>query len=370
MKLGMFMMPLHPPGRNAWETLAEDRAAVLLADRLGFDEAFVGEHVTDLAENVTSSMMFLASLAHETRRIKLGTGTINMPNSHPANVAAQAAMLDHMLQGRFIMGISPGGLMSDAEVFGNFQKDRNAIFLESINMVLDIWKGKPPYDLHGEYFSVSTARTMMPEIGQGAILKPFQAPHPPIVVTAVAPHSKGVTEAAKRGWTPISANFLLPKWVASHWPRYVEGCEAVGNTARTEDWRVAKCIFVADDEATAQRYGKSPEGPYHFYFKQLLRKLVTGGRSNLFKEDQNAPDDGITAESVTDRLVLAGTVDSVVEQLLAFREETGDFGTLLYACMDWKDKALGQRSMQLLAEQVMPRLNQAIAAGAPIRRAA
>jgi hypothetical protein len=238
MKLGMFMMPLHPPGRNAWETLAEDRAAVLLADRLGFDEAFVGEHVTDLAENVTSSMMFLASLAHETRRIKLGTGTINMPNSHPANVAAQAAMLDHMLQGRFIMGISPGGLMSDAEVFGNFQKDRNAIFLESINMVLDIWKGKPPYDLHGEYFSVSTARTMMPEIGQGAILKPFQAPHPPIVVTAVAPHSKGVTEAAKRGWTPISANFLLPKWVASHWPRYVEGCEAVGNTARTEDWRL------------------------------------------------------------------------------------------------------------------------------------
>ena len=70
------------------------------------------------------------------------------------------------------------------------------------------------------------------------------------------------------------------------------------------------------------------------------------------------------------RLVIAGTVDSVVEQLLAFREETGDFGTLLYACMDWQDKALGQRSMQLLAEQVMPRLNQAIDASAPMRRAA
>jgi alkanesulfonate monooxygenase SsuD/methylene tetrahydromethanopterin reductase-like flavin-dependent oxidoreductase (luciferase family) len=356
MKLGMFMMPLHPPGRSPAETLAEDREAVLLADRLGYEEAFVGEHVTDLAENVTSSMMFLASLAHETKRIKLGTGTINMPNAHPANVAAQAAMLDHMLKGRFIMGISPGGLMSDAEVFGNYQKDRNAIFLEAINMVLDIWKGEPPYDLHGEYFHISTAKTMMPDIGQGAILKPLQRPHPPIVVTAVAPFSKGVTEAAKRGWTPISANFLLPKWVASHWPKYVEGCEAVGAKASPADWRVAKCVFVADDEATAQRYGKTAEGPYHFYFKQLMRKLVSGGRSNLFKDDSNAPDDSITPESVTDRLVIAGTVPSVIDQLRAFRDEIGDFGTLLYASMDWKDSALGRRSMQLLAEQVMPRL--------------
>ena len=83
MKLGMFMMPLHPPSRQPWETLAEDREAILLADRLGFAEAFVGEHVTDLAENVTSCLMFLASLAHETKSIVLGSGTINMPNTPP-----------------------------------------------------------------------------------------------------------------------------------------------------------------------------------------------------------------------------------------------------------------------------------------------
>jgi alkanesulfonate monooxygenase SsuD/methylene tetrahydromethanopterin reductase-like flavin-dependent oxidoreductase (luciferase family) len=124
MKYSTFMMPLHPPGRNVTESLQEDREAVLLADRLGFSEAYVGEHVTDAAETVTSSMMFLASLASETKNIKLGTGTINLPNSHPAAVAAQAAMLDHLLKGRFIMGISPGGLMSDVEVFGNLGKDR------------------------------------------------------------------------------------------------------------------------------------------------------------------------------------------------------------------------------------------------------
>ncbi len=361
MKLGMFMMPVHPPARPPWQTLAEDRAAILLAEKLGYCEAFVGEHVTDLAENVTSCLMFLASLADKTKKIVLGSGTVNMPNSHPATIAAQVAMLDHMLRGRFIMGISPGGLMSDAEVFGNYKKDRNEIFVEAIDMVLAIWAGSAPYDLSGKYFNVTTAQTMIPEIGQGSIIKPYQTPHPPIVITAVAPHSKGVTAAAERGWTPISANFLLPEWVATHWPRYVEGRKNAGAVAAPAEWRVAKSIFVADDAATAKRYGHGSEGPYHFYFKQLVRKLVGfGGRSNLFKLDQSEPDANITPDAVTQRLVIAGTVDSVVDQLLRFRETVGDFGTLLYACHDWVDPALGKRSMQLMAEQVMPRLNAAI----------
>jgi alkanesulfonate monooxygenase SsuD/methylene tetrahydromethanopterin reductase-like flavin-dependent oxidoreductase (luciferase family) len=357
MKLGTFMMPLHPPKRQPFETYAEDREAILLADRLGYVEALVGEHVTDLAENVTSCCMFLASLAHDTKNIVLGTGTVNMPNSHPAAIAAQVAMLDHLLKGRFIFGISPGGLMSDAEVFGNFKKDRNAIFLESINMVLDIWAKDAPYDLKGSFFEVSTRNTQIPEIGQGAIIKPYQKPHPPIVVTAVAPHSKGVTEAAKRGWTPISANFLLPEWVASHWPKYLEGRP----DGKGDDWRVAKSIFVADDEKTAREYGHGPKGPYHFYFKQLIRKLVgLGGRGNLFKLDQNEPDSSITADTMTPRLVIAGTVNSVVDQILAFREQVGPFGTLYYPCHDWVDAKLARRSMELMAEQVMPKVNAAL----------
>lgn len=361
MKLGMFMMPLHPPGRNVTETLQEDRETILLADRLGFCEAYVGEHVTDAAETITSSMVFLASLIAETKQIKLGTGTINLPNSHPAAVAAQAAMMDHLLKGRFIMGISPGGLMSDAEVFGNFGANRNEMFVECINTVLKIWESEPPYNIEGKYWNVSVAKTMIPEIGQGFIMKPFQKPHPLIVGTAVAPHSQGVTEMAKRGWQPISANFLMPEWVKSHWPKYVEGREAVGAVAQPEEWRVAKSIFVADDQATALRYAHTADGPYHFYFKQLVRKLVgAGGRGNLFKTDPAMPDADITPDYVTQRLVLAGTVDSVVEQLLAFREQVGDFGTLLYACHDWIDPTLAKRSMQLMAEQVMPRVNAAL----------
>src|ERR1700759_478998 len=167
MKLGFFTMPIHPLEKDWRQSLQEDREAFLLADALGFTEGYVGEHVTDKAENITSSIAFLAWIAAATKRIRLGTGTINMPNSHPAAVAASMAMLDHMLDGRLIFGISPGGLLSDAEVFGNLGADRNAMFLEAINQVLEIWASQAPYDLRGKYWDISTQKTLIREIGQG-----------------------------------------------------------------------------------------------------------------------------------------------------------------------------------------------------------
>ena len=103
MNLGFFTMPIHPLDKDWQLSLREDREAFLLADELGFTEAYVGEHVTDRAENITSCIAFLAWIAAATKQIKLGTGTINMPNTHPATVAATMAMLDHMLDGRLVL---------------------------------------------------------------------------------------------------------------------------------------------------------------------------------------------------------------------------------------------------------------------------
>src|ERR1700759_5511746 len=105
MNLGFFTMPIHPLGKDWRLSLKEDREAFLLADDLGFTEAYVGEHVTDQAENITSSIAFLAWVAAATKQIKRGPAPINMPNPHPATVAASLAMLDHMLDGRLIFGI-------------------------------------------------------------------------------------------------------------------------------------------------------------------------------------------------------------------------------------------------------------------------
>jgi alkanesulfonate monooxygenase SsuD/methylene tetrahydromethanopterin reductase-like flavin-dependent oxidoreductase (luciferase family) len=356
MQLGFFTMPIHPLDKDWRLCLREDREAFILADELGFTEAYCGEHVTDQAENITSCVTFLAWIARDIKRMRLGTGTVNMPNSHPAVVAGQVAMLDHMTDGRLNFGISPGGLLSDAEVFGNLEADRNAMFVEGIDTVLKIWSGGPPYDIQGRFWTITTAKTMMPEIGQGIMTKPLQQPHPPIVVTVVAPHSKGVTEAAARGWLPISANFLLPQWVATHWPRYVEGRARVGAQADPQDWRVAKSVFVADDLATARDYALGPESPYRFYYNQLLTKMKKNGRAVLFKHDPAMPDDAVTIDYVLDKLVIWGTPDKVADGLEQFQDEVGPFGTLLYAGKDWVDPDLARRSMILLAEKVVPRL--------------
>ena len=366
MKLGFFTMPILPLEKDWRQTLAEDREAFLLADELGFTEAYVGEHVTDKAENITSCVTFLAWIAAATKQIKLGTGTVNMPNQHPAAIAANIAMLDHMLDGRFIFGISPGGLLSDAELFGNLDANRNEMFVEAINHVLNIWSGEPPYNLQGKYWTVSTERTQMPEIGQGYIPRPLQRPHPPIVVTAVAPFSKGVTEVAIRGWDPISANFLMPAWVKSHWPKYVEGCERGNRAADPANWRVAKSVFVAEDAATAKAYALDPNGPYVNYYRSLFTKLKKNGRIELFKTRRDQPDDEVTLDMICEKLIIYGTPDSVADQILAFQEEVGTFGTLLYAGKDWKDRDLGRKSMILAAEKVLPLVN----AGSPKQKAA
>lgn len=360
MKLGFFTMPIHPVDKDWRQSLREDREAFILADELGFTEGYVGEHATDKAENITSCMLFIATLINATKTMKLGTGTVNMPNNHPVAVASQIAMLDHLLDGRFIFGISPGGLLSDAEAFGNLDADRNAMFLECINSVLAIWAGEPPYDLKGKYWSVNIEKQFMPEIGQGYLPRPLQLPHPPIVVTAVAPFSKGVTEAAARGWDPISANFLMPAWVKSHWPKYVEGCERMGRPADPKNWRVAKSIFVADDDKTAKAYATDPNSPYRFYYSQLFTKLKKGGRIELFKSRRDQPDDEVTLDTICDALVIHGSPEKVADEILKFREQVGDFGTLLYAGKDWRDRDLGRRSMTLLAEKVLPKVNAAI----------
>lgn len=356
MRLGYFTMPLHPVGKDWRQTLAEDREAVLLAEKLGFEEAFIGEHITDLAETITSCLIFIATLARDTTRIKLGSGTVNLANRHPAATAAEIAMVDTLLEGRFILGVGPGGLRSDAEMMETLDADRNAIFLESMEHMIALWTQDAPYRLKGKRWQLSTERTGAPDIGMGAVLKPFQRPYPPVVVTAILPDSNGIAAAAARGWTPISANFVHPWVVKTHWPKYVEGCARAGREARGEDWRVAKSIFVADNEATVRRLTRDPGNPFAYYFRNLLRKGQAYRGTALFKHDPSVPDSAVTDDYLNSQMLISGTVNEVVDRLAAFREQVGPFGRLLYCGHDWADPAAMRRSMELMAEKVLPQL--------------
>ncbi len=374
MRLGMFMMPLHPAQRAPSVTLEEDRQAVMLADQLGFHDAFVGEHLTEKSENVTNSFIFLATLIHCTRQIRLATGTSNLSHTHPTLVAAHAAMFDHLARGRFIFGISPGALASDAEALGMLDQDRNKLFAESIDAILAIWERNAPYniDFPGNRFKITTARTAVPEIERGEMYKPYQLPRPEIVGTVVAPFSKGVIAMGERDFHPLSANFLLSKYLRSHWENYSEGKRRAGQVADVADWRIARTIFVADDEATARRYAiEDAASPYRYYWSLLLKKMLLSKRAGIFKEDPAQDDSTLDIEYMLDRLVIWGTPSRVADRILALREEAGDFGEIVYANMDWVDERLARRSIELMATEVMPRVNAAISArAAPVARAA
>jgi len=363
MRLGYFTMPVHPMGRDWSQTLREDREAIILADKLGFYDAFVGEHLTDACETVTNSMLFNATLIHDTKTIKLATGTTNLSQMHPVLIAVNAAMFDHLAQGRFIMGVSAGALTSDAEALGILDEDRNKIFAEAIDVILAIWERDPPYniDFPDNRFKVAINRTATHDLGIGIMAKPFQKPRPEIVGTVVAPFSPGVVLMGKRDFHPLSANFLLANHLKSHWTNYAKGRAETGAKANVADWRVARSIFVADDDKTALRYGREDaNSPYRFYFEQMEAKMRRGNRLYVFKSHKEQPDDEITHDFVMDHCVIHGSVNKVVDAILALRQQTGDFGELVYAGMDWVDPALSKRSMQLLAEQVMPRVNEAI----------
>ena len=295
MRLGYFTMPVHPLGRNWSQTLREDREAIILADKLGFHDAFMGEHLTDACENVTNSMMFLATLIHDTKQIKLATGTTNLAQIHPVVIAVNAAMFDHLSQGRFVMGISAGALTSDSEAIGILDLDRNKIFAEAIDVILAVWERDPPYDIEfpDNRFKVTFARTAALELGVGVLAKPFQKPRPEIVGTVVAPFSPGVILMGKRDFHPLSANFLLPKHLKSHWTNYAKGKAEVGQKAKVDDWRVARTIFVADDDKTALRYGRDDaKSPYRHYFGNMRAKMIRGNRLYVFKSYKEQPDDG------------------------------------------------------------------------------
>ena len=369
MRLGYFTMPLHPLERNPTETLQEDRETIILADHLGFYDAFVGEHLTDQAENVTNSLLFLATLISDTKTIKLGSGTSNLSHSHPTLLASHAAMFDHLAKGRFIFGISPGALASDAEALGILDQDRNQMFAEAIDVILAIWQGEPPYDiaLDNNRFKVSTRQTSVPEIGRGVLMKPYQRPYPEIVGTVVAPHSKGVIAMGQRDFHPMSANFLMNHWLPSHWENYAQGKALAGRQANPGDWRIARTIFVSDDASTAKRYGtQDTNSPYRYYYRQMLTKMMLSKRHVIFKKHRDEDDSHVTLDRLLDELVITGTVNEVVDKVLALNEQVGDFGEIVYAGMDLVDPLLGRRSMELMAQQVMPKVNQALGLGSSI----
>lgn len=361
MKLGLFQMPLHPATRPLSEVLKENAEKVIYADGLGYDQAWVGEHYSASTEPIAAPLVFLASLLPRTRRIKLATGVIALPNHHPAHVAAQVAVFDHLSEGRFMFGIGPGGLASDMELFGNLDAGvRNERMAESIRTILQIWSQDPPYDIPGKHWPIRLTENIVPELGIGYMAKPYQQPHPPIALSSMSPDSGSVSHAAKMGWIPITANFAPESTVISHWKRYTQGCEAAGRPATGADWSVARNVMIGESDAQAEDWLLDPKGSNYYYFNYLWEVLKRADYTAVMKP-LDMPDADVTVEALIKAAVLYGSAKTVTEKLLSLRERSGPFGTLLMASMDGSGDNLEREriSMRRLAEEVAPAVRRA-----------
>ena len=361
MKLGFFTQPVHPPTRRYGDVLREDREAVILADRLGYREAFIGEHLADSAETIPSSLAFIASLADACPSIVFGTGVLPLPNYHPVMAAAQIAMVDHLVGGRLLLGVGPG-VAPDGEAIGDVGFDRTRKLREAIDHLMALWTRPAPYRIEGEFYRTNTERFLNPDIGVGVVIQPLQKPHPPIVITSIRPGSEGPFLAGSRDQTGISATYVGAQVVRSHIRKYSAGRESAGLSPDPTGWRVARSIFVAADEATAVRYAHDEDGPYGFYFRVMMTKLAAFDGLSVMRDDPEQPDSELSLKRVLERLVIAGTPETVADQLLALRNDVGPFGTLLYTGHDWADPELSRHSMDLMANEVWPRVLASTAA--------
>ena len=176
MRLGFFMMPLHRPEKPWSQALAEDREAVVHAEKLGYSEAWVGEHFSTNAEQIPAPMMFFASLLESTSTIRLGTGVVNLLHHHPIVVAADAAQFDHLTGGRLMLGVGPGGLPSDGELFGHEDMvERYGIAMESLDIILRLWREDAPIRIVGEHWNIVMERDVWPHAGVGQFPKPCRS---------------------------------------------------------------------------------------------------------------------------------------------------------------------------------------------------
>src|SRR2546428_12453210 len=152
MQFGLFMMPLHPPYRAFADCYQRDVAQIVLADQLGYREAWVGEHLTERWENAPAPDLLLAQALALTKTVRLGTGVTLLALHNPVYLAHRLAMLDHMARGRFQWGIGGGGVPPPPSLFGGRSAAPPARPAPGPCAVLQLFASEGHFTYHGSFF--------------------------------------------------------------------------------------------------------------------------------------------------------------------------------------------------------------------------
>ncbi|MEX2616308.1 MAG: LLM class flavin-dependent oxidoreductase [Alphaproteobacteria bacterium] len=354
MKLGLFMMPLHPPTRTVAACYDRDIDQLVLADRLGFDEAWLGEHFTEKWENAPAPDLLIAKALALTKNIKFGTGVTLLGMHEPVYLAHRVAMLDHLAHGRFQWGIGLGGIPTDMQLMGLDPATARGRAEEALDVILGLWQAdENGFTHHGKHFSIDAPK-MDPVTGRGLHMKPLQLPHPPISVAASTPKSGSLRIAGARGWAPMSSSLLSATHLPGHWDLVAEGAKSAGRSASRSDWRVARDIFVGPTPKIARERARATMGRNYDEHQHASR--VGTVQIATTKLDPAMPDEAVDVDYLMENVWIVGDPAECEDKIRALYDVTGGFGSLLSITADSDDAGWDHESLRLLAEDVGPRI--------------
>ena len=352
MHLGAFMMPSHPPERGIAEGLRWDLSQLALLDRLGFKEAWIGEHYTAPWEPCPAPDLLIAQALTCTEHIKLCPGAHLLPYHNPVELAHRVAYLDHMAEGRYMLGVGISSLPSDLKLFGvdaEAGENRRMTF-ESLDIMLQLWNDGAR-DVDGEHWKLGRVETQFDFLHYH--LRPYQQPHPPIGIAGLSPNSETLKLAGERGFLPLSIS-LNPAHTASHWDSVLEGAARSGRTPDRNDWRLVREIYIGETDDKAKQQVR--DGAIGRCWREYLLPFYLGnGFANHFKVDPSHADSDITVDYLIENSWFVGSSRTVTEKLAQLQHDTGGFGGLLVMIYDFStEQGAWEESLHRLVEDVLP----------------
>lgn len=337
MKFGIFLAPFHRVGENPTLAMKRDMQLIEHLDYLGFDEVWIGEHHSYAREIIADPMIFIAAAAERTRRIKLGTGVTSLPYHHPFMVADRLLQLDHMTEGRAMLGCGPGALTSDAYMMGIDPVTQRRKMEESLEAIMQLLRTREPVNMERDWFRLRDARLQLAN---------YTDPHPHVAVAASFTPS-GPTAAGKHGVGLLSVAGVSNDAFERTWGWAEEASAESGKAISRADWKVVIPIHLADSKEEA--IADVREG----YRRQAYvgDRLDSSSPSAAPPFAGGAPDiDGAIARDG----VIVGTPDEAIAAVKKIQERSGGIGGILGLAHEWTSTEKTLRSYELWARYVAP----------------
>jgi alkanesulfonate monooxygenase SsuD/methylene tetrahydromethanopterin reductase-like flavin-dependent oxidoreductase (luciferase family) len=327
---------------NRHNTLAKDSydqdlREIVLADKLGIQEAWLSEHGTLLnfqaPDQLPSADLFICKAAALTKHIRMGPGIRALPHYHPLQVATDAAVCDHLTGGRYYAGFGVGFGGGKYPQRGPMPGDHRAMFREAVDLIQKAWTAPEPFDWEGEFWP-----------GQQLHIIPQPLTKPAMDVGIACSRSEGTLElTAQKGFMPLMIWTSAPKQLREMIDIYLRS----GEKAARSRVRVARVVYVTDSVKQAKRelHGADLEG------------ALSAGRLDAFLKPGDTRAD-LSMEYLIDRgAFFCGDPDTVYNGIRSFYEEVGGFGVLmLTGGKDWATPRQRARSMRRFMAEVAPRL--------------